>query len=204
MTVQQIVDLAVSSELKNLAVGKDTEAVVGYLNLGLIELYKRFPLKLKEHVITLSELTELYTMPADFMWLVEAYGEVPVDSFEAVNKLPVNEEDNPFSVNTVSWDVLQVPINIEGEFISIIYAAAPEYMSPVALDAEVPIPPQMIEAMLHYIGYRAHSSVTSEINAEFNTHYKKFEDSCSRITTYGMLTGDDLDMSGRISDRGFV
>ena len=43
-------------------------------------------------------------MPADFMWIVAAYGEVPITSTDSVNALPINEEDNPLSINTVGWN----------------------------------------------------------------------------------------------------
>lgn len=42
-----------------------------------------------------------------------------------VNLIPINEEDNPASINTSSWNKIQVPVNTGGAHISIIYVAKP-------------------------------------------------------------------------------
>ena len=41
MTIRQVIDLAKTSELANLSIGNKDEIVLGYINLGMIELYKR-------------------------------------------------------------------------------------------------------------------------------------------------------------------
>jgi len=215
MTIQQLIDMAKQGELKNLAVANDTNAILGFLNLGLIELYKRFPIDLNEVVITLGEdgdvdnpytliSDELYEMPSDFMWLTSAYGEAPEYSNETVVDLPVNEEDDPLSVNMVSWNTLQIPLTTDGAYVGVIYTASPAVYTDTDLAETLPIPPQMVEALLHYIGYRAHNAVTGEISSENTTHYTRFEASCSRIEQKGMITVDDISMDSRVSDRGFV
>lgn len=197
MTIQQAVDLATNGELKNLAIASDTNAVIGFINLGLIELYKRFTLDVKEYLIELQDGVEIYTMPNDYMWLVTAYDEVTETSDDIVSIIPVNEEDNPASINTVSWNQIQVPVTIAGAYISIIYVAAPTYFTVNDLSETLPIPPQMLEALLHYIGYRAHTALDGNMQAENSTHYKRFELSCNRLEERGMLTSDDLSMSNR-------
>lgn len=215
MTVQQVIDIASMGELKNLSVSKDTTDVLSFINLGMIELYKRFPLNVNEVVITLGSTgdtvnpytminDEIYKMPSDFMWIVAAYEEVPEDSEEVVIEVPINEEDNPLSLNTISWNKVQIPITVTGSFISIIYVASPIYYTSLDLEADLELPPQMLEALLHYIGYRGHTSVTGEIQAEHTTHYTRFEASCARIERMGMFTSDDLSLKGRISTRGFI
>ena len=49
MTVQQIIDMAKAGELKNLVL--DTDTILAALNLGIIELYKRFPLRVEEAIV---------------------------------------------------------------------------------------------------------------------------------------------------------
>lgn len=208
MTVQQVVDLAKAGELKQVSAKTNNEAVLGYINLGLIELYKRFPLRVEEQVITLVDGVDIYPLPADCMYIVAAYGEVDEGSAELVNVLPINEEDNPLSVNTVSWNKVQVPLAVTGGYVSLIYAAGPDLIQYDALGAyltaDVPLPMQMIEALLHYMGYRAHGSVDGAIQTEAQSHYTRFEASCARIENSGLLTSDDLNMGKRFSTRGFV
>lgn len=204
MTVQQIIDLAKSGELKQLAVKDDTEAILGYLNLGLIELYKRFPLKVEEVLITLQDDQDIYTLPSNYMWLIAAYGEVSEFSTAIVNILPINEEDEPDSVNTISWNKVQIPLSVAGAYVSLIYAASPTYVTSADLDEEVEFPVQLVEALLHYIGYRAHVSQNGELQSENNLHYQRFEISCNRVVQSGMLTSDDMSMRHRIEKKGFV
>ena len=198
MTVQQVIDLAAGSELKTLAVRTDTNAVIGYINLGLIELYKRFTLELKEHIVELVDGQAIYTLPSDCMYIVAAYGEVDKDSGEKVNILPINTEDDPLSINTISWKQVQIPLATTGSYISLIYVASPAYI--VNAEEILELPPQLLEALLHYIGYRARCSV-DDAN---NTHYQRFELSCQRVLQLGLLTSDDLDMSSKTVKGGFL
>ena len=204
MTVGQIIDLAKNGELNGLKVGDKPEVLVGYMNLGVLELYKRFQLKVEEHIINLEDTVDIYTMPNDFMWMIAAYGEVPVDSVESVNILPINEEDNPLSINTVGWNKVQVPVSVVGAHISIIYVARPDMYSVTNLDEEVSLPAQMVEALLSYIGYRANSAIDTGVQTEDSVYYQRFEASCEKLRQYGMSNGDDMYMNKRLATRGFV
>jgi len=204
MNLQDVVNLAKSGELSNLAVKDDTDTILGYMNLGLIELYKRFPIRTSEFILELRADTDLYVMPSDFMWMVAAYDEVSASSTDTVAVLPINVEDNPLSINTVTWNTIQVPVTTDGAYISIIYVASPPVFTNLDLGKDLPIPVQMVEALLHYIGYRAHGAMDGNIQAENNTHYQRFEASCKRIQMASMFTTDDLNMANRLVNRGFV
>ena len=120
MTIDQVITLAKGGKIKNLAVADDTAALLGYINLGLIELYKRFPLKVEEHVIALQDGVSIYDMPDDFMWIVSAYQEVLVDDVSVYKSVPINEEENPDGLNTVGYSQVQVPTTTTGTYISVI------------------------------------------------------------------------------------
>jgi hypothetical protein len=209
MRVDDLIQMAQNSELRTLAVAQDEKVVIGYINLGLVELYKRFPVETKEVLITLEGDSEIYILPEDCMYLIAAYGEIPEYTDMLVNELPINEENNPLSINTIAWNKIQVPASIEGQVISLIYAASPEL---IRYDEEtgahnyqdIPLPASLIEALLHYVGYRAHAAVDGNIQADNSTHYTRFEASCGRVESLGTFTRDDLCMSSRVSDRGFV
>lgn len=214
MTVQNAIDLAASTKLKNIAVAKDTAAVLGYLNLGITELYKRFPLRVDEAIVTLKDNKTEYkvdgtdadvSMPADsqFMWLVSAYQEVEdteTTEFDTV-LMPVNEEDNPMSLQTVAWNTVQIPLSITGAYVSLIYVATPVYYTMGDLAEQLPLPPQMVEPLLEYIAYQAKSSIGTVQDTALA--YQEFEASCSRVEMRGMITSDDLEMLGR-DLKGFV
>lgn len=204
MTIRQVIDLAKTSELANLSIGNKDEIVLGYINLGMIELYKRFNLRVEEWVITLEDNVDIYTTPSDFMWAIAAYGEVTDNKTDSVNELPINEEDNPLSINTVKWNKIQVPLSVTGAYVSIIYAASPVYYTMNDLELEIDLPIQMIDAMLAYIGYKANSTIDSGIQTEDSVWYSKFEASCARLEEKSMHNSNDMFMNKRLDTRGFV
>lgn len=216
MTVQNLIDVARSGELRNLGVRNEPTAILSFMNLGLIELYKRFPLSVEEAVISLQNDKVTYKLDGTdpdvsmsgtgaFMWAVSAYEEVSLTTNEIeVVEVPINEEDNTKSINTISYNQIQIPTTITGAYISVIYVAAPKWYTEADLSDEVPVPPQMVEALLHYIGYRAHGAVDGNIQEENSTHYTRFEASCNRIIQQGMLTGDDMSMKKKFEVRGFI
>ena len=204
MTVRQVIDLAKASELTGLPAASKDETVLGFINLGVLELYKRFTLSVEEWLIALEDGQSYYTAPEDFMWVIAAYGEVGMDSVQEVNVLPVNEEDNPLSINTVGWNKVQVPLSVTGAYVSIIYAATPEVYSVTDMDKTVNIPPQMIEALLAYIGWRANSTIDTGIQTEDTVWYNRFESSCSRLEVKGFINANDVVMTNRLNMRGFV
>lgn len=204
MTVRQVIDLAKASELTGLPAASKDETVLGFINLGVLELYKRFTLSVEEWIIALEDGQSYYTAPEDFMWIIAAYGEVGMDSVQEVNVLPVNEEDNPLSINTVGWNKVQVPLSVTGAYVSIIYAATPEVYSITDMNKTVNIPPQMIEALLAYIGWRANSTIDTGIQTEDTVWYNRFESSCSRLEVKGFINANDMVMTNRLNMRGFV
>ena len=204
MTVKQVIDLAKASELTGLPAASKDETVLGFINLGVLELYKRFTLSVEEWIIALEDGQSYYTAPEDFMWIIAAYGEVGMDSVQEVNVLPVNEEDNPLSINTVGWNKVQVPLSVTGAYVSIIYAATPEVYSITDMNKTVNIPPQMIEALLAYIGWRANSTIDTGIQTEDTVWYNRFESSCSRLEVKGFINANDVVMTNRLNMRGFV
>lgn len=214
MTLQNVVDLAKNGVLKNIAIKNDVDAIVGYINLGLIELYKRFPMDTKEVILTLGSdgtVKDPYTMiddvtyqmPSDFMYLVAAYDEVPEMSIDLVSPIPINEEDNPLSINTIAWNKIQIPVVVTGAYVSIIYASSPKYYLSSELAEDIPIPVQFVDALLAYLGYAGHASVSAS-EQENNVYYNRFEMSCNTVKTFGVFTTDDMRMGSRIKNGGFA
>lgn len=207
MTIAQLIDLAKSGKLRNIKVPNETPSILGYINLGLIELYKRFPLRVEEALVTLKDGKTEYkldhtdpdvSMPADadFMWIAAVYQEVPKGSPKHYSVVPVNEEDNPESVQTVNWNTIQVPVTTTGAYLSIIYVASPRYYTIDELDETVPIPPQMLEPLLEYVAFQAYVAA-DDSDSGYDRYYGRFETSCGRIEQRGMFNTDDMSMYER-------
>lgn len=217
MKITDVIQLAKNGKLKNMpSIANNTDTIVGFINTGLIELYKRFPLKTNEYMLALKDGVTIYTMPSDLMWIVAAYQEVSEPSTMTVSLIPINEEDNPESLNTISWNQVQVPVTITGAYISIIYVAAPPFIYSTDVGfayrdvdnveqeiTDIPIPAQMVSALLDYIAYEANDTLPNTGEVENKSFYNKFETSCQRIEQRGMFTPDDLDMKARHM-KGFV
>lgn len=217
MTANEVIALAKVGELSKLsiAIKDDNTVLLGFINLGLVELYKRFPLKNDEAIVALRDGKTIYkldgtdtdvSMGEPFMYLLGAYEDGTDTDFSAsALSLPINEEDNIYSVNSISYNSIQIPLVTTGAYISLIYVAKPTKVTTLTLDEELDLPDQMIEALLHYIGYRAHGAMDANIQTESNTHYMRFEASCNKLKELGVgIAPDDVSMNSRISMKGFV
>jgi hypothetical protein len=207
MKVQEVVDIARYSELASVAVKDNTAAIVSFLNLGMVELYTRFPIKTEEHLVELQENTTMYEMPADFMYALSAYGEVPEDApkTDTLRPVPINEEDDPYSIFFPDWNTVQIPAVANGSYISIIYVAKPATITPDNLDVELELPDTLIDALVSYIGYRAHMGIRGDGQSDNNAHWQRFDRNCKKARELGVaFPVDSLRMSERITDRGFA
>lgn len=216
MTIRQIIDLAKTSELKTNGAREDTATVLGYVNLGLLELYKRFPLDTKEVVITMGrdgtvedpyiQINDTtYQMPSDFQYMIAAYDEVPADSINRLAPIQINNENNLLGINMISWNKVQIPAFVLDAHISLVYAPSPTYFTMDDLDEELPMPIQLVEPLLAYIGYRAFASISDNPQTDVgNVYYARFENSCEIVKQFGIYTAEDMDMKLKFRSRGFA
>lgn len=210
-----IISMARAGELKSLsAKDKTDDVVINYINLALIALYGRFQLGTAEAIITLRPdiPKTIYTLDSSDPDVVVENQPMRDDEFMSVisvwnedgTRAGVNDEKDPFSIYTVSYNQLQIPLLAKNAYVSVIYRKNPVLLE---LDADentlVPIPLQLMEPLLHYVGYRAHGSVDGNISTENNTHYMRYEAACNRVMEYGILTADDVN-SLSTQAKGFV
>ena len=220
MKLSLILAQARSGELDSLSKkDKTDEKVVGYINLALIALYSRFQLATEEAIVRLRPdiPKTVYTMDStdadvrvggqamaddQFMGIVAAFNE---DGSEIV----VNDDKSPYSIFTVSYNQVQVPLLAESTYVSVIYRCNPTLVVPTyddsgnASEADVPAPMQLLECLLHYVGYRAHGAVNGSINTEHNTHYMRYEAACKQAEQLGILTPDDVNHDS-VEKKGYV
>jgi len=194
MTIQDVINDVAQGELKQLAVKDDSAAVISYINLGLIELYKRFTLKTSEIIIPLIASQTMYTMPDDYQSILEVLD-------ENGDWYSINDEDDALSILTPSYNTLQVPNPQDGAAISVIYTALPVRI--LAVTETLPLPLSLLDALYNYIGYRGHGSVNGDLKTENNSHYMRFEANCKKAKDLGVITSDDV-VNTKLVDRGFA
>jgi hypothetical protein len=204
MKVSEVVDIAKYSELNTLAVKDNLPAIISFINLGLLELYSQFNLSTEEHLIELEDGVSVYDMPADFMYMTGAFEAPEEGSTYEARPLPINEEGNPFSVNTINFKQVQVPLNATGAYISILYAPKPVSFTPADLDEDIPLPDQLIQPLLNFIAYKGHGAIRVEGQGSSDTYYTRFRRSIDERKNQGVvIASDDLSMDTRIHTRGF-
>jgi hypothetical protein len=119
--------------------------------------------------------------------------------------IQINNENNVMGVNMISWNKIQIPAFELDAHISLIYTPSPKYYTIDDITDELPMPIQLVEPLLAYIGYRAFASISpNPQNDVGNVYYARFENSCETVKQFGILTAEDMDMGSKFNLRGFV
>lgn len=214
--VSDIIDHLTSGEFTQLSIAKDLtnvtkeeeaiKKVLRYIDLAVIELHKRFDLKTIQGT-SITGVADTYTY--DLAWntsdrLIRLYSIYN----DAGLQYRINDESDANSVFTPVYNKVYVP-NIEtGDILypvlSVVAPAIGWNTDKATTTSQlVPVPISMLEALLHYIGYRGHGSLDGAINTENNTHLMRFEASCQRLKELGLGMEYNL-VSANFSNRGFI
>ena len=203
MKLSEVLNISRHSELNTLAVKDNNESLVSFVNLGILELYSQFALDSEEFIIPLRSDRTIYDLPHDFMYLVSAYESYGAGQQGSVN-LPVNNENDPNSVNTINFRQVQIANSQDGKYVGVIYVKKPEAFTVDDLDKELPIPDQLVQPLLNFMAFKGHSAVRLDGQGEGDIYYLRFKKSCDDILKQGTsIAADDLNMDTRIHDRGF-
>lgn len=199
MNVGEIINFARYGELRQLAVKDDNNALLTYVNQALIELYKRFNLSIKIEVVRTLPVTKVYMLRSKDINQV-------LDVFDADNKKLRTKK----TTADMDYDYTQINYNTylfrdpKEEDVMFFYKAAPSLVS--ALGDDISIPYDMLEAMLNYIAYKAHSTlrtVSTDERFQDVSYYKKFEASCKELELRGYVV-DLFGVMPDIRERGFI
>lgn len=176
--------------------------VIGHINLGLTELYKRFLLKEGRTQVYLVPGLRDYTVPADDILKIE---QIFVDGKEQ----PLNRAGDPGSVFTTSFNSLQVPPGVAWPVLDVVYRADHPLLG--AREAsrepervEVELPRTHLEALLYFVASRALNPMgSSEGYHDGNNYAQKFERACQVIEAGGYKIDVEQEKT-RFDSRGFV
>ena len=204
MIAQDVINFAVNAELKQLAVKNDIQAILGFINLGILELYKKFPLEEAEAILWLTDGKAEYRLDGtdedveidkdkELLLIFNVYDE----DGEVV---PLNTNEL-YGVNTPAYNVIEVPSIHQDEYLSVIYRVTPKFLT--SITDTLPLPPQLLEPLLKYIAYKGYGSVNGGLNQETQSHYVRFEDSCNKILLEGLIQPESIDET-KFEQRGFV
>ena len=152
--LKDIIRQARSGELRSLSKkDKTDEVIVDYINLGLLEIYKRFQLETEEAIITMHTAKTLYRIDGTDSdvtiksWNGATFNTITIpeddvlqitEAFDENGRVPINDDGDLLSVFTPSYDTIQVPITEDGSYISLIYKKNPQLVevSDLVIDAD--------------------------------------------------------------------
>lgn len=234
MLLQEIFDYLTYGELANFSVGGidlggiqpyDQPKIITNLNLGLVELYKRFPLVTDqlylqqfEHISTYklhsdyaqsnTASTQPYKYIADTVWEPFTDNILKIDGVfnEAGDEYPINEKYEAYSVFTPSYNILQIPFSQANNTLSVVFRAGPKKLPIVGVDptqVDVPIPDQLLEALVTFIVYKLHTSKGTGQTSDAGIYYNKFERTVALVKDLG-LEIEENDINERLTYEGWV
>lgn len=191
-------------------------ALVSHLNIALLELHKRFPLRMREVDIKLNTAITEYKIEAMYSIVTGIVSpETPVlyllDTLEKpfINKLlriervftsnadiegeyPLNDYANSISLYTNAFNYLTVVSPNDTDILTIHYRAAPTRVAIAKFDPDtqqIHIPETLVEPLLYYIAHRVHGSIASidGNTSEATMYLQKFETSIRQIKIDGLI-----------------
>ena len=223
MKLKQLFEYLTLGELRQLGIGgyeahkaiqeKDYQEVVSHVNLGLMNLYTRFPLLEKEVVLETRPDQQVYVLSSKYAepnegWYIQGAFE---DDLIRINsaylgevELPINDEYSPTSIYLPSYNSIQIPFATGSEQVSIIYRAKPEVV-PLDLEYEIPVPEVLTEALLVYVEYRIRKSMGGEQGTVLGQQaLQMFEMFCGEVERKNILNNADNSVCVRARTRGWV
>lgn len=223
MKVSQVIALARSNELCNLSANAFTDdRIIGMLNLGIIELSKRFTIATKVEGIRTSPYTHIYTLRnTDVIGIIDIYDsngkslivQPALDSVDYDYKLISN---NSFLLNRTQDYTANIKyVKVKGKDgleemqtisppdfqLMVVYSAVADLIETV--EDNLPIPDTFIDALLAYLGYKAHSTAGTHGQGEDKNTWGRFEYCCGLISGSSYMSHAAI-VGNSVQSKGFV
>jgi len=205
--VQQlsIADVALDDENPGVVQLKNRNKMRSFINLANIELHKKFNILQKTMELDFALNGEEFNLPEDFLHAVSC-------TFKDGEEISINndkirmKEDVDINVSVMFRDPSKVTIKGTDEKgrkdMVLIYAASPKLASKITTN--ISLPQLYTEALINYVAYKAHATISGDIKAENNTYYLRYNESCKQINMLGLANPDNLDANTKLADSGFI
>lgn len=237
MYVQDVFEQLAFGELYNVSLGgtpckgvpvADYPMLITHINLGMIELYKRFPIKINQLIIDLYpeiikyRLDKKYalnntdsTEPVKF---IRDSAEFPYNNDllkierifnEDGQELFMNVTNAYWAVQTPEYNVVQCNYPDEENSLLVEYRAKPDNITIPATGLnpeiiEILLPEVLIEALVNYVSARIYASLNPDGTiGEGKNYYMQFERSCKEILHQGLINYDYA-MNYRLEAAGWL
>lgn len=237
MLLSEIFEHLTYGELSTLSIGglktdgeiqeADYPQVISFVNMAMVDLYKKF--LLLEKNVTIEQFDNI--LEYELLYIHAQSNPDPVDPDitrfiadtgynkpfeedvlqiyavydENFDEIVLNDLNERTSVFTPFDNVLQVPYPAQGDYLDIIYHAYPKKISLSLLDPskeQVRLPQQLLSALTAYVGYRANISLPAGDNSKASEHLSRYTGMCNEIRQLGTFNKANLS-NLKSKDRGF-
>jgi hypothetical protein len=195
MIVQDIISL-IQIRSQHLAIAKNNDAIIHFINLGMEELYRRFNLSIKsETVLTVSDraLYELSNEDVQMLLSLNHRTGIEMKQSDVLDSMNYDYK----IVNYRSF-ILRKPFD---GYVYAIYKASPVMLRDI--NDKIKLPGTMIPALLTYVMYMSHDVINRDNKTESNNFYKMFELQCRELDLQGFTVPLNTE-STAVQARGYV
>jgi hypothetical protein len=227
VVLKDLFNLLAAGEFANIALSRDSTgnikeseypAVAGHLNLGILEIYKRFKLLQGEVLLHVNPAVEKYYLREERMTSLnnintQFYIERPEETDGCLNMIEVtavfdadgdelimNNRFKTPSIQQLATDILKITNLTTPQILSVEFQS---YPSKITIEDDFNpeeyalfIPDTIVEPLLYYVASRVYKPTgknDSTANADKSASYEqKYELACQKINLYGLdIQGDD-------------
>jgi hypothetical protein len=194
--------------------------MIHHLNMGLLALYTRFPLLVKEltlqqkswitvyklkkeHAVTDPSDEVKYIIDSRFDPFIGDLIRVEEVSDEVGDVVELNSTDHCKVALTPSMDTLEIPNPTDTNVLFVTYRA--KHPQLVNVDSEILLPQHLLGALYAYTGMRVYAGGTSQEqltkSAELESKYERI---CQKMELDGMVNTDVLVLNMKPYERGWI
>ncbi len=203
MRLSDIVTILKNTELKQIIIGEDDDQIISLLNMALIDVYGRFNILQEEQVITLVAGKTRYNLQNNLQRVLQVYAKTDPQN-DKHEEIPINDINDDRSVFTPQPYILHVPNPVDATEISVMLSVTPPWVTRANIDTvDFVIPPQLMEPIVNYVGYRAYISMNGDEATESTAHYKRYSRSVNDVEKRGLVHYSIL-TNTKTTDRGFA
>lgn len=235
MLLSEIFDQLTHGELSQLKIGgaakfgineSDYPLMIGYVNLALTEIHKRFALKTGKLVIQMYDTINIYHLSKEFAvsntaslqpikYIVDTAGNPFLDNVIKIEQIKnlegevygLNNYSNPESLYTPSQTSIEVANPDATKSLYVSYRANHFSLTHVGLSPSkqpIDLSTTYLEPLLYYVAYRAHSPLGGkEFSNEGQLYLAKYEASCKRIEELALVNKQE-DYNLKLELNGWV
>ncbi len=226
MKLLDVYEMLEAGELRQHPVFSDGLKVEDYpkvnraIQAALVNLYSRFPLKVKELTLVMKAYVTDYELSSEYNLATNPDGyldggllpfaddllEVLSVTDEVCCELPLNNNMDCSSLFTVTTTCLRVPRPVDGGILFVSYRANhPNILPDSPTNTVLELPKNMHTLLLSYVAYRLYSGWTDPASLQkASLLLGSFEQQCMQQESFGLVNSDDRTPNMKFYSGGWV